>query len=218
MKHVAFGAQILGKRKRQEDRFAIDLDAGIFVVADGMGGHADGDTAAQISCDVIMRELKAGVSMTEAFDRANTAVREFAENAGHPYHGTPAAVAVALRWMSGYNYQWGCAGDARIYTCDGTSMTQITTDHEDPWGAVTRYIGNRRMHCVPDVAPILMTPNSRFLLASDGLWSRGGHVSVRDIETILKRPCTAALAVEDLLTIDSDDNSTCVVVDVKELF
>jgi len=54
MNFRAFGLTDIGrKRKHNEDSFVIDLSEGLFVVADGMGGHAAGEVAAKIAVDTI---------------------------------------------------------------------------------------------------------------------------------------------------------------------
>jgi len=54
MSFRAFGLTDIGrKRKHNEDSFVIDLSEGLFVVADGMGGHAAGEVAARIAVETI---------------------------------------------------------------------------------------------------------------------------------------------------------------------
>ena len=55
----AAGATDPGRvRAENEDRFYIDVERGIYLVVDGVGGHAAGEVAAGIACDVIVRRLE----------------------------------------------------------------------------------------------------------------------------------------------------------------
>ena len=52
-------ASDIGGRGRNEDRVYVDDDRGVFLVVDGVGGHAAGDQAAEIAVKVIAREMAA---------------------------------------------------------------------------------------------------------------------------------------------------------------
>ena len=74
-------------RSQNEDSFAVDGDRGIFVVADGMGGHGNGEVASRIVADVVRRSLApktgrgsddGGRSLRHALEEANRRVIEAA--------------------------------------------------------------------------------------------------------------------------------------------
>ncbi len=88
------------KRKLNEDSFCIAEDIGLFLVADGMGGHAAGEVASQTAVDVIKMSLidrlkkeKPGSEVfTKAIQLANRAVFEMAQKgAGMRGMGTTVA-------------------------------------------------------------------------------------------------------------------------------
>src|SRR5262245_33437700 len=63
----AFGLTDVGrKRKHNEDAFAVDLSDGLFIVADGMGGHAAGEVAARITVETIGEFIAATRQKEEA--------------------------------------------------------------------------------------------------------------------------------------------------------
>ena len=59
------------KRDHNEDTYGIDLEAGLFLVADGMGGHDHGEIASALARDHILHAIKDGVSIKQAILDAN---------------------------------------------------------------------------------------------------------------------------------------------------
>ena len=56
---VALGATDVGQnRDHNEDRFVCDTELGLYVVCDGMGGHAAGEVAAEMVCDALVKAIK----------------------------------------------------------------------------------------------------------------------------------------------------------------
>ena len=119
-------------RQQNEDSFGYDLEAGVFAVADGMGGHLRGEVASQMAVTTVMQEL---ASATESDARkaieasmlaANQAVYEHAmKNPDHQGMGTTLSV---VRFDAG-RASYGHVGDSRIYLYREGELSKLTKDH-----------------------------------------------------------------------------------------
>jgi serine/threonine protein phosphatase PrpC len=110
----------------------------VFVVADGMGGHARGDVASRTAVESLSRTLAAGTTPTPdevitAVDEANAAVRSLsdAEETGAAVAGTTLAGVVRVRVPERAAEEWMVinVGDSRVYGWDGRRLERLTTDH-----------------------------------------------------------------------------------------
>lgn len=112
-------------RKFTEDACLADPESGLWLVADGMGGHSTGDVASRIVRDTIAERVRAGSSLDEAARAAHHDVlREANKREGSAGMGsTVVAVLVADT-----HYQVAWVGDSRAYLYDG-ELIQITRDH-----------------------------------------------------------------------------------------
>ena len=134
--------QHIGSRKEQQDAFGFsDLTDAAFVrhggvlaiVADGMGGLAEGGEAARLAVRTFLesyaRKLPAE-TIEDALDRsileANSAVRAFAAENGLSGNCGTTLVAAVVHESGVY---WTHAGDSRLYMTDGQSLTPLTEDH-----------------------------------------------------------------------------------------
>lgn len=112
------------KRDHNEDCYKSDPDLGLWLVADGVGGHANGEVASAIVRDTIAAEVAGGTELTKAVPRAHKAVlKEIDLREGSNMGST--VVAVTLR-DDRYDIVW--VGDSRAYLYDG-SIKQLTQDH-----------------------------------------------------------------------------------------
>jgi protein phosphatase len=130
-------------RPSNEDHFGYDERLGVFVVCDGMGGHAAGEIASQIAVDTVLsffRERKPSVQdnaylddaplgarlLAEAVKKANDAILAYAEeNKNTSGMGT---TLVAVRFADGV-FSIANVGDSRIYLFREGQLLQLTEDH-----------------------------------------------------------------------------------------
>ena len=137
-------------REANEDALLVDHDLGLFLVADGMGGHAAGEVASRLVVDTIrsfVAQSQDGNKFTWPFgiepgsslaaNRLRTAAhlanrRVFrASESRDEYTGMGSTVVAAL--VEGDQIAFAAVGDSRVYACTNASLTQITTD--DSWVA-----------------------------------------------------------------------------------
>jgi protein phosphatase len=130
-------------RPANEDNFGYDQKLGIFVVCDGMGGHAAGEIASQIAVDTILayfREHAPNVEdnafledapvgarlLAEAVKKANDAILNYAEE--HKNTTGMGTTLVAARFSDGV-FSIANVGDSRIYLFREGQLLQLTEDH-----------------------------------------------------------------------------------------
>lgn len=118
------------QRKNNEDAILSNPKNGLWLVADGMGGHAAGEVASEITGVSIEQAVKQGKSLKEAIELAHKAVITAAED-GNGRAGMGSTV-VALK-SRGNHYEIAWVGDSRAYLCRKTDnqlqLHQLTTDH-----------------------------------------------------------------------------------------
>jgi serine/threonine protein phosphatase PrpC len=197
MKYTVFQDTRIGKRPYQQDRLAHwhTRDSLFLVVADGMGGHANGDVAAQIAVDCLgsafENEAKTKIADPDAFlfrsiGRAHAMVVHQAARQG--LASSPRTTVVACLVQDGYAF-WSFVGDSRLYVIrDGRIVTR-TRDHTPVQmlidagrireeAAATHPDKNKLLQCLggpraPRVEPTAharLAQNDIVLLCSDGFW------------------------------------------------
>jgi protein phosphatase len=182
-------------RRSNEDSVYCSAEDGVFVVADGMGGHAAGEVASAIASEWIAERL-CGACMTmeldQVEDRFRTAfveagreiLRQAAENTAQLGMGTTATV---LLLRADGEYIIGHIGDSRAYLVRDGAIKQVTRDHS--WvqeqvdrgmitpeqaknhpqsNIITRALGTEA-YPTPDLYNGDVQAGDVFLLASDGL-------------------------------------------------
>lgn len=116
------------KRTNNEDTILSNPLTGLWLVADGMGGHAAGEVASGIVAETIDNQIARGITLQQAVQQAHDAVLQAVE-AGIGGVGMGSTV-VALH-SRGDNYDIAWVGDSRAYLwCPQKGeLVQLTTDH-----------------------------------------------------------------------------------------
>ena len=220
-------------RTHNEDCYAADPGASIWIVADGMGGQEAGEVASTIVVDSMLASIKAGFSLDEAFAHSHQAVVDAAE--GGQGDSSMGSTAVVLQ-MKDNDYEIAWVGDSRAYLWNG-ALHQLTRDHTfaqqlldagviNEQEAVTHPHRNKLTRVleasatsessIERVSGTLAT-NEMILLCSDGLSS---HVSGDQISSILDQDINIQEKVDRLvdaaLAAGGKDNITVILVAAKK--
>lgn len=125
--------QIVGGREEQED-YCSHHDFGrslLCVVADGMGGHAAGATAARLAVTSFMEVASAAASprsnsFINALDDANRAIA--AHVADHPQTEGMGCTLIGAE-LDGDHLRWISVGDSKLFHRSGETLAQVNADH-----------------------------------------------------------------------------------------
>lgn len=240
MKFSIFQLSRRGGREKNEDRmgYFYTRRSGVFLLADGMGGHPKGEVAAQLALQVIsamfQKEAKPKLPDVAAFLEAAvmTAHRHILRYASEKHMlDTPRTTIVAAVAQDGF-VTWIHCGDSRLYLVRQGRLLARTRDHsfiEQRQGTAAAlklpYPINRNVlftclgspvRPVFDITgPVALQQGDRLMLCSDGLW---GSLSDADIVDHLSRQpvseATHQLVEKALLTAgDSSDNVTVIALE-----
>lgn len=218
----AAGATHVGRRRSgNEDTFRIDTDRGIFLVADGMGGHAAGEIASELAAATVANALAQAVDAGEAdlLQRLESAItaaqRAIVECcADDPKTRGMGTTLTACVLQPGGEYAVGHIGDSRMYVHREGALQQLTPDHtwvqrEVDAGRLSRE--QARSHPLshvltrvlsdegaPESALLsgLVTPGDLLLLVTDGLYNM---VPDNDVREIIEREIEPPRIVEKLI-------------------
>lgn len=112
-------------RELNEDNYCAAPEIGLWIVADGMGGHDAGEVASAIAVREIVECIRQGSPLADAIESAHAAIRRAEQQQGTSSHMGSTVVAAKLAGRS-YDIAW--VGDSRAYVWDG-ALHQLTTDH-----------------------------------------------------------------------------------------
>jgi len=181
-------------RAENQDRIYIDDERGVFLVVDGLGGHAAGEKAAETACQVIQAQLERNNGdlrdgIRSAIAAANNRICDLAEE-NEDWRGMACVLTLAV--MLDDKVMVGHVGDSRLYLIWNGAVRKLTSDHSpvgerEDRGELTeteammhprrhevfRDVGSRR-HDPEDeefieLKEFLLKKDAAILLCSDGL-------------------------------------------------
>lgn len=228
-------------KRQNEDYIWVDEQAGLFIVADGMGGQEAGDVASKLAAEtagsLIVKHLKKHPQpspsdkiksvIVEAIETANTAVYNTAQKA---VQKRKMGSTIVLALIQNSTIYISHAGDSRAYLLHGNTLSQLTED--DSWqtefGGNQPPKGNGRKKIIdhfltksigqeskvdPSFKELQLNPKDSLLLCTDGLW---GMIEDDQILSILKQskkdPATAVEALVDAANAAGGDDNISVIV------
>jgi PPM family protein phosphatase len=134
-------------RKNNEDSFLADEALGLYIVCDGMGGHAAGEVASRLACEVIQREVGAGQKVRDKFLQTGkpsdakavrkmveaaiaTACKEIYKRASRDPETAGMGTTCTVMVLAGHDKGvLGHVGDSRLFVCRGGKLHQLSEDH-----------------------------------------------------------------------------------------
>lgn len=218
------------RREHNEDSYWADAEHGLWLVADGMGGHARGEVASAIALDAAATATGAGIGMADAFRRAGAAI--LAHPGQHAAATPMGSTLAALKLNADDGYELAWIGDSSIYLWQHGSLMRVSsmmTAGAPPEGdgesrsATPRNRATQALGITPalelDVEPVTgnCVPGMQFLLCSDGLTE---ELDDTRIAAIVSRTDLAAQECVDhlvLAALDAGgrDNISAVLVRIR---
>ena len=221
------------KRDHNEDTYGIDLKNGLFLIADGMGGHDHGEIASALARDHILKAVKTGIPIKQSILDAN---QEIISSSLKKPGDLPMGTTIVLLKVDGNKFECAWVGDSRIYKLRNNELTSLSSDHSYVQELVDQDLitaEQARSHPhrnvvtqalgVTDNSEISISENSgkiqskdKFLICSDGLTE---EVDDQTIEDILKKTIEPKEICDQLLIKalenGGSDNITAVVLEFK---
>lgn len=220
MRFAVYQLSRKGGRENNEDRvgYTYTRDAGLFALADGMGGHPEGEVAAQLALQTLsalfQRDARPRLAdplrwLHDGIMAGHHQILRYATERG--LLDTPRTTVVACVMQGGAAW-WAHCGDSRLYLVRGDRLMARTRDHSyselqetlahvvpmaDRYNRNVLYtcLGSPGRPIVDAAGPVALQSGDRLLLCSDGLW---GSVPDTGIASRLAR-LTISDAVPDLV-------------------
>ncbi len=237
MRFDVYGYTDKGGRSHNEDSsgYAEGTGSGIFVVADGLGGHSYGELASLCVKDTLLGSWtpecgKRREWLADAIEDANRGIMKIADEKHTVLKSTVAVLAV-----DGTRAVWGHSGDSRLYYFHEGAIAEYTEDHsvaykkykageisrediahdEDQSSLLRALGGETRYEPVIREYENELVPGDAFLLCSDGAWE---YIRDEEMLTALSDTVSSAEWAKSMLYLimsrvkGNNDNITLVTV------
>jgi PPM family protein phosphatase len=223
------------KRANNQDAFGFDLDLGLFVVCDGVGGNRAGEVASRLALDTMLdhfypdgRGDNGGSALHYTMQKANHVLR-YAAAREKVYAGMSTTMVSA---HLGHSRMWVAhVGDSRAYLLRDGSLHRLTEDHslfaerlregihstnsseaKKLGGVLTQALGAGDF-VIPEVTAVPVKVGDCFLLTTDGLTNMLSSAEILSIMMAAPTPERACRRLVECANFAGGcDNITCLVV------
>lgn len=230
------------RRERNEDSFLFDEELGLYMVADGMGGHRGGEVASRMAVETIReviqkafheggRRLNPRVLLAQAYEEASHRIFDTSQQPGSELQGMGTTLVVAL--FRGETLYVANVGDSRAYLFTDGKLWQITEDHSlineqlragliserdlsrfTARNVITRSVGFERDVQV-DVIERQLQPGELVLICSDGLSGMVPDERIAEICRMTQPEEIVSVCVNEAKQNGGDDNVTVMALYAK---
>ena len=207
------------KASRGEDRSLIVREAALFGVFDGVGGHDQGDVAAQTAATSMRESFMHQAVRSSSLDDLTSNMKRHLQEASNavtratPIGATTGVVAQVVKTNGQLNAIWAAAGDSRLYKISEGRLDQINVD-EGEGSSLSNCLGVG--HSVQQAGHFALKSGDQLLLVSDGITGDYGADILSDKEIVEAcKADTAAKAAQNLVDISRKrDDKTAIVVNI----
>jgi serine/threonine protein phosphatase PrpC len=113
------------RREHNEDTYYADAELGLWLVADGMGGHENGEVASALARDTLVQQIQKGETLARAIQVAD---EEIIQHSNRRTQALPMGTTIAAIRIRDDEFEVAWVGDSRVYLWDG-KLKQVSQDH-----------------------------------------------------------------------------------------
>ncbi|MFN9067531.1 MAG: Stp1/IreP family PP2C-type Ser/Thr phosphatase [Bdellovibrionales bacterium] len=224
------------KRDSNQDSYLVNESLGLFVVADGMGGHSGGEVASSLAVQTLESELKIVKSapipprekLFKSYERAS--IRIFDKAATESPELTGMGTTMVGCFIEKNRIYISNVGDSRCYLYSDQYLWQLTEDHSlmneqirsgllkpensatfTGRNVITRSVGYERM-VHPDILDREIKSGETYLLCSDGLTGMVSDQKMAEIFNSKPLQEVALALIQAALANGGDDNVTALLI------
>lgn len=237
---TSFGQTDVGlKRQKNEDSYLIDESIGLYIVADGMGGHKGGDMASSMAVRIMRETVAIHISkggprfsprdaITDGYLQASQQIFH-KSNVEQPELQGMGTTLVSSFYHNGTIYI-GNVGDSRAYLIRDKRMWQLTEDHSllnehiragflrdseiaqfQAKNVITRSVGFEK-EAMCDIIEKPLQPGDRIMMCSDGLCGLVKGERLLELCTLPKIEDAVNACINEAKKNGGDDNITVVMI------